>query len=177
MTPKASDFHYSDTDDEHAGDTIDAIEWSKAPNPWGADGYQLGDVALFANDNPGLEHFEALLPSPRYELNPFAASQVYSTTHRTNGEGFQVVELRRDPVAQLDWGFTVDRHEFGGACLVTSVDPVSPASSAVSYRETNKSVQAIPQCLSYQRSYLPYFRCFLSDPTKATQKQDFGSTI
>jgi hypothetical protein len=134
ITPKAWEIADSDTDEEDAGDTRVVIAWSEAPSPWGAEGYQEGDAALFANENPGREHFEAILPSHRFEWDPFAVSSAYSTTHRTNEEGFQVVELRRDPLAQLDWGFTAERHEFGGACLITSVDAVSPAASAVRSR-------------------------------------------
>jgi hypothetical protein len=136
ITPMAREIADSDTEEENEGDLSVVIEWIKAPSPWGAEDYKEGDAALFTNENPGREHFEALLPSPRFEWNPFAVSKTYSMTHRTNEEGFQVIELRRDPLAQLDWGFTAERHEFGGACLVTSVDPVSPAASAV--RSRNK---------------------------------------
>jgi hypothetical protein len=39
--------------------------------------------------------------------------------------------LRRDPVASRPWGLRVVWDEFGQACLVESVDPISPAAAAV----------------------------------------------
>ena len=43
-----------------------------------------------------------------------------------------LLSLIRDHSAQIPWGLEVSRDEFGHACLVTSVVPMSPAAEAVS---------------------------------------------
>jgi hypothetical protein len=57
----------------------------------------------------------------------------YLDSHRSpEGGGYSVLRLTRDRAALVPWGFTVRNHEFGGACLVNSVEPLSPAENAVS---------------------------------------------
>ncbi|CAB9507034.1 expressed unknown protein [Seminavis robusta] len=106
------------------------IEWIHHENPWGPAGFQLGDVAIFTQRR-GIGHHESMLPSERFVSEPFSADTNYHKTHRTPEEGYQYIRLQRDDRAQRSWGFTVRRHDFGGACLVERVDPMSPAESAV----------------------------------------------
>jgi hypothetical protein len=138
ITPNAGEFNDHDSDGDEDDDEDDSaailVEWKECENPWGPDEYQDGDVILFSGNTPGVAHIETLLPSKRFVVDPFVGTTPYRATHHAPQEGFQVVQLRRDPMARLDWGFRATVHEFGGACLVTAVDPVSPASSAV--RET-----------------------------------------
>jgi len=98
-------------------------------NPWGPDGYMDGDVVLLTPAS-GIGHYETLLSSRRYEMDPFSEAAGYTTTHTFPEYNF--LSLKRDPMAQRSWGFSITRHDFGGACLVSSVDPLSPAEAAVS---------------------------------------------
>lgn len=127
-------YYHSDYDvvevDDQTNDALD-VAWESCGNPWGPEGHVDGDVVLFAHTS-GLGHHETLLPSARYEVDPFSSSKRYGKTHRTPEDGFQALILKRDPLVPRQWGFTCQRHEFGGACLVTSVDPLSPADAAVS---------------------------------------------
>ena len=104
--------------------------WVPCANPWGPPGYQEGDV-VFVSPSGGYTHHETIYGGERFTFSPFGPDSDYSHTHRTPSEGFDVILLTRDPNAELPWGFTYRRHEFEGACLVTSVDPLSPAASAV----------------------------------------------
>jgi hypothetical protein len=136
LQPKRTFEPYSHSDDDevevddHTDDAID-VAWESCGNPWGPEGHVEGDVVLFAHTS-GLGHHETLLPSARYEADPFSSSKRYGKTHRTPEDGFQALILKRDPLVTRPWGFTCQRHEFGGACLVSSVDPLSPADAAVS---------------------------------------------
>jgi hypothetical protein len=130
VTPHChSDYDAVEVDDQ-TDDAID-VTWEPCGDPWGPEGHVDGDVVLFAHTS-GLGHHETLLPSARYEADPFSSSKRYGKTHRTPEDGFQALILKRDPLVTRPWGFTCQRHEFGGACLVTSVDPLSPADAAVS---------------------------------------------
>ena len=104
--------------------------WVSCANPWGPSGYQEGDVVL-VTPSGGFTHHETIYGGDRFTVSPFSADSDYDATHRTPSEGFDVILLTRDPNAEHPWGFTCRRHEFGGACLVASIDPLSPAASAV----------------------------------------------
>lgn len=104
--------------------------WVPCTNPWGPSGYVEGDVVLTSLSG-GFSHHETVYGGRRFVMSPFHSQSDYLITHRTPSEGFEVLQLTRDPMAKLPWGFTYRRHEFGGACLVSSVDPLSPAASAV----------------------------------------------
>ena len=106
-------------------------KWVQCKNPWGPEEILESDVVLIT-PNRGLGHHETLFSVSRYEFEPFAESSDYRVTHNTPEDGLHVLRLERDPFAKRSWGFTVRRHEFGGACLVESVDPLSPAETAVS---------------------------------------------
>ncbi|GAX14628.1 hypothetical protein FisN_6Lh412 [Fistulifera solaris] len=107
-----------------------AIIWEPCPDPWGQKGYVEGDIVVFSN-KAGIGSVETALPSPRFEIDPLSGSCRYRKTHHTPNEGFHALLLQRDPQCTLSWGFSVQRHEFGGACLVSSVEPMSPAHAAV----------------------------------------------
>jgi hypothetical protein len=105
--------------------------WEDCIDPWGRERQVEDDITVY-NADIALCHHESIVPSPRFEIDPFAVSSRYRKTHSTPEEGFQPIVLQRDPLAQRPWGFSWKRHEFGGACLVTSVEPLSPAEAAVS---------------------------------------------
>lgn len=132
ITPLQIEVNTDDKSIDTMGDVTETI-WEPAVDPWGPSGYKEGDIHLLSSSNWS-GHHECLLPGRRYDLDPFATYSRYSKTHHTSDDGFHVVMLRRDPTAVMPWGFTVQRHDFGGACLVTSVAPLSPASAAVSSR-------------------------------------------
>lgn len=114
--------------------------WVPCENPWGPSGYQEGDVVL-VDTSGGFTHHETIYGGERFTVSPFGLDYDYGNSHRTPSEGFDVILLTRDPNAQHPWGFTYRRHEFGGACLVSSVDPLSPAASAVSFYSLGFSFQ------------------------------------
>jgi len=69
----------------------------------------------------------------RFVANPFEEGSPYHDTHKSPSRGgYSVLRLMRDRTSLRPWGFTVRLHEFGGACLVDSIEPSSPAESAVS---------------------------------------------
>ena len=99
-------------------------------NPWGEEGYQTGDVLLYGPQR-GIGHHETYLPSNhRYRVNSFEVHSTYRTTHRAPEDGVALLCLKRDPLGRMPWGFQPIRDEFGHACLIQSVDPISPASAA-----------------------------------------------
>ena len=100
-------------------------------NPWGEEGYQMGDVLLFG-PQLGTGHHEThdLSTQRRYTVNPFGNDSAYRSTHRTPAEGLSLILLKRDSMGRMPWGFQPVRDEFKNACLVESVDPCSPASRA-----------------------------------------------
>jgi hypothetical protein len=104
--------------------------WEDCVDPWGPEGQAEDDITVY-NDAKAFCHHERIVPSARFEIDPFTSSSRYRKTHYTPEEGFQAIVLQRDPLAQRPWGFTWKRHEFGGACLVNSVEPLSPAEAAV----------------------------------------------
>ena len=108
-------------------------KWIRCENLWGPEGHVPGDVIVLT-PSLGLGHYETVLDfSERYEVTPFSESTKYYKTHSTPEEGYHNIRLQRDSMAMRSWGLTLKRHEFGGACLVESVDPTSPAAAAVSY--------------------------------------------
>jgi hypothetical protein len=115
-----------------AGDS--KLNWIPCSNPWGPSGFVEGDVVL-TSPSGGFSHHETVYGGKRFVVSPFHSQSDYITTHRTPSEGFDVLQLTRDPMAMLPWGFTYRCHEFGGACLVTSVDPLSSAASAVRHSD------------------------------------------
>lgn len=108
-------------------------KWTQCEAMWGPWGHIDGDIVLMTHAL-GLGHIETVIDSERYELTPFADSSKYRRTHFTPHEGYHNIRLQRDPMAMRSWGLVLKRHEFGGACLVESVEPCSPAAAAVSQR-------------------------------------------
>lgn len=133
--PQAVPVH--NTDNEEPNHESLKPVWVNCPdmNPWGKPGYVDGDVQLYGPQS-GIGHHEISSPSRRYTMEPFTPSSCYMNTHCTPQEGWVVLSLRRDPLSTLPWGFKVALDEFGHACLVQSVDPVSPAAVAVSLQSS-----------------------------------------
>jgi len=121
----------SETDDNYDSDesSLD-IAWSPCHNPWGVEEMRIDDIIVSAPDNR-LCSVEAEDVSPRFVHDPFSTSSNYLKTHSSPPSGLLVLILKRDLRSKLPWGFRFEKHEFGGACLVTSVAPFSPADKAV----------------------------------------------
>jgi hypothetical protein len=118
-----------DNDDDGDGCEPLTSVWEIDDNPWGPEGHMAGDVVLHA-PQIDMGNCDMLLPSNRYKSDPFSANSQYCKTHRTPSEGYQLLVLKRDVMARSSWGFSCYLHEFGGACLVKHVDPLSPADTA-----------------------------------------------
>ena len=103
------------------------VEWKTCPNPWGKIELSVHDEVVFSSS----QTVELHSPSHRYAVNPFASDN-YKKTHQSPKNGCQVVVLQRDPNGLAPWGFEIKKHEFGGACVVSTVDRLSPASTGVS---------------------------------------------
>ena len=123
-------------------------KWIPCPNPWGKVGHEEGDIVIFSpfqsestGDLLSLHHQGpgGTIPK-RFVANPFEESSPYLETHRSPDRGgYSVLRLTRDRVGLRPWGFIVRLHEFGGACLVQDVEPLSPAEAAVS-KETTRDL-------------------------------------
>ena len=109
--------------------------WAKASNPWGSSDHREGDVVL-ALPIDGFTSHEVPFSGKRFVEKPFASHSPYMETHVPPEDGVQLLRLSRDRLGLTPWGFTFAVHEFGGACLVTSVDSMSPASNAVVHGST-----------------------------------------
>jgi hypothetical protein len=114
---------------DHGGEPHE-MNWDESENPWGPDAFRNDDTVVFA---PGLKitEQEASILSGRFSCDPFSRYPRYKQTHRCPEEGLHTIVLRRDLECEAPWGFSVYLHEFGSACLVEDVDPMSPADSAV----------------------------------------------
>ena len=110
------------------------VTWEDCNNVWGYEGHHENDVVIYSTSNIGC-HYETLLLDERYEIDPFMSCRQYAKTHSTPEEGYQAIVLQRDLLGRRPWGLTCSRHEFGGACLVDSVEPLSPADGGVSARD------------------------------------------
>ncbi|KAL3945175.1 MAG: hypothetical protein SGBAC_000778, partial [Bacillariaceae sp.] len=98
-------------------------------DPWGPPGHVDGDVLLYGPQE-GIPHQSFIIPSQRFALDPFTASSLYRNTHCTPEEGYSMLSLRREPLGRRPWGMKLIWDEFGHACLIGSVDPLSPATAA-----------------------------------------------
>ena len=116
-------------------------KWLPCPNPWGKIGHEEGDFVIMspfesesASDMIALFHQGPNGGMPkRFVANPLEEGSPYHATHRSPARGgYSVLRLTRDRMSLRPWGFTVRLHEFGGACLVDSIEPSSPAEAAVS---------------------------------------------
>ncbi|KAL7554506.1 hypothetical protein ACHAWF_017963 [Thalassiosira exigua] len=113
--------------------------WVPCPNPWGKVGHEEGDLVIVSPfqsvtgaDILGLLHRgpDGGIPQ-RFAANPLEDGSPYHATHRSPARGgYSVLRMTRDPMGLRPWGFTTRLHEFGGACLVDSVEPMSSAEAA-----------------------------------------------
>jgi hypothetical protein len=123
----------SDREDTEAFEKLN-VAWENCENVWGPDEHMDDDVVVFTSSTSDACHYESFFVSHRYEIDPFRSYPRYYKTHSSPEEGYQALRLRRDLLATRPWGFSCERHEFGGACLVSAVDPLSPAEAAVRCR-------------------------------------------
>jgi hypothetical protein len=107
------------------------VTWNVSENPWGPDSLENWDRIVLSSTLPLLEQ-EAAFLSERFVHDPFSIHPRYSKSHTTPEEGSHALVLHRTALCNAPWGFSVYRHEFGGACLVEDVTPMSPAALAVS---------------------------------------------
>ena len=115
------------------------VDWEDCDNIWGPDGQMDDDVVVLSTSSNYVCHHESILLADRYEIDPFRSYPRYLRTHSSPEGGYQALLLRRDLFAKRPWGFSCDRHEFGGACLVNNVDPHSPAEACVSSSRSDRS--------------------------------------
>eukprot|EP00986_Skeletonema_menzelii_P006967 scaffold2632_cov124-Skeletonema_menzelii.AAC.15 len=114
-------------------------KWLSCPNPWGKIGHEEGDFVVISPfqsestaDMVSIFHqcSNGNIPK-RFVANPLKEGSPYNDTHRSPArKGYSVLRLTRDRMGLRPWGFTVRLHEFGGACLVDSIEPLSPAEAA-----------------------------------------------
>ncbi len=114
-------------------DDASVSKWVPCTNPWGDRAYCDGDFVLFSPEDYQTS-FEMNGSKPkRFVTDPFElkCKSAYSRTHQSQEDGgFQILQLSRDRLALRSWGFSFCCHDFGGACLVVNVEPISPADSA-----------------------------------------------
>ena len=106
-------------------------------NPFGKFGHEPGDVVIMSpfesesqRDILALFHQgpDGGMPK-RFLPNPLEQHSPYLRTHELHPT---ILELNTDSCGRRPWGFEVRHHEFGGGCLVSSVELCSPAAAAVS---------------------------------------------
>ena len=117
-------------------------KWIPCPNPWGTVGHEDGDFVIISPFQSESAHdiLSIFHQGPngggmpkRFVANPLEEGSPYHATHRSPARGgYGALRLLRDTTSSRPWGFTVRLHEFGGACLVESIEPSSPAEAAVS---------------------------------------------
>uniref|UniRef100_A0A7S3VBC4 PDZ domain-containing protein n=1 Tax=Chaetoceros debilis TaxID=122233 RepID=A0A7S3VBC4_9STRA len=106
-------------------------KWVPCHNPWGSRGHCEGDFILFSpSDYKQAFEINGGSRPKRFVCDPFSSSLSYQKSHVTPKEGLRVLELSRDRLALRSWGFSFCHHDFGGACLVTCIDKLSPADAA-----------------------------------------------
>ena len=139
-------------------DTVPAPrgKWLPCSNPWGKVGHTENDVVVLSPFESEavcvprfVSHRDAQGGIPRrFVANPFELGSPYHATHRSpaRGGGYSVLKATRDRLSLRPWGFTVRLHEFGGACLVDSIEPLSPAKSAVSVCDRTIFVSVLCMC-------------------------------
>ena len=106
-----------------------AFKWTPCPNPWGDYSHREGDYVLTSPLGACMN----IIPnaSKCFVNDPFAKNSTYHQSHVSPEAGCKVLQLTRDPSALRSWGFSFKHHEFGGACIISNVEPLSPAGSAV----------------------------------------------
>ena len=114
-------------------DDAEAVIWELCGNPWGNFGQREDDVVLISPlDGLNVSALERInIASPRFNAAPFREGSSYTETHRNPSKGLRVLKLTRDAMDRRPWGLTIKWHEFGGACLVDTIAPLSPADAAV----------------------------------------------
>lgn len=106
--------------------------WVQCPNPWGDRAHNDGDFVLMSPECYQLAYETQGSNPKRFISDPFGnRKSQYFKTHKPPNEGYRVLKLTRDKLALRSWGFEFSYHDFGGACLVTEVEPFSPAEAAV----------------------------------------------
>jgi hypothetical protein len=117
-------------------------KWLPCPNPWGKIGHEEGDFVIISPfESESTQDILSIFHQgpngsgipKRFIVNPFDEGSPYLATHRSPARGgYCVLRLLRDRTSLRPWGFTFRLHEFGGACLIDSVEAMSPAEAAVS---------------------------------------------
>jgi len=122
-----------ESDEDETSDEEDTfkVEWEACANFWGPSGHLDDDVVVFSNELVDSIPRDCVVPAVRYEMDLFSPKARYGRTHTGPEDGFQTIVLTRDFAGQRPWGFTFEKHEFGGASIVTTVDPLSAAGAAV----------------------------------------------
>jgi len=138
MNSKAATAFPDTTEESDFEDKESSTLWEQCGNPWGDIGVSEEDHVIITPCS-GLNPTEVAIASlalPTFNINPFDENSAYRQTHQRPEVGVRALKLKRDVMAMQPWGLGFKRHEFGGACLVTSVDSISPAAAAVSFLST-----------------------------------------
>mmetsp|Transcript_15773 Transcript_15773/g.29755 ORF Transcript_15773/g.29755 Transcript_15773/m.29755 type:complete len:166 (+) Transcript_15773:109-606(+) len=72
----------------------------------------------------------------RFTMHPFRGDHYKSTHISPTEKGLDLIQLNRDSLGMRSWGFRFSYHDFGGACLVTEIEHMSPSDSGVSISAT-----------------------------------------
>ena len=153
-------------------------KWLPCPNPWGKIGHEEEDFVVIspfqsesAGDMVATYHQGANGSIPkRFVANPLEEGSPYHETHRSPARGgYSVLRLTRDRMGLRPWGFTVRLHEFGGACLVDSIEPLSPAEAAVSSNLPNIILIETPNFHLPLQSFNNYRKTSLDGQTRIHQ--------
>jgi hypothetical protein len=110
----------------------DKAHWVPCTNPWGQMGHEEGDLVLFSCSNSQILEESMQFNENRFSMHPFSEESSYRRTHFGPERGYTTFVLARDRMALRPWGFSFRYHEFGGGCLINTVEPMSPAETAVS---------------------------------------------
>jgi len=117
----------------HLTDDDSKPTWVSCPNPAGKVQHDDSDFVLSSYSDYQSQHNLNGLSPDRFTNIPFKSMSLYNKTHVSpcSTGSYRVIKLVRDRLAPRPWGFTFSSHEFGGACLVNSLEPFSPATGAV----------------------------------------------
>ena len=154
-------------------DDISVPKWVPCTNPWGDRAHCDGDFTLFSTADY-TSAFEVYGSNPkRFVMSPFdTESSLYHKTHFSQEEGgFRVLQLTRDRLALRSWGFRFCCHDFGGACLVTEVEPMSPADSAVRIKGLMHFIFLLFRSVHLSRSALSFYQVFIGSGKQETSLQ------
>ena len=156
--------HSSVTIGSNSNNNNNKLMWTpvsaKDEDPWGETGWQIEDNSLYG---PQSQHQQRATTNRYYTMEPFRVMEsepAYRKSHRLpEKDGSILLQLKRDPCGKIPWGFTFrydvgedgrDEGDVVGACVVTSIDPCTPAmvGSYVGIPVEEKDRATCPLCVN-----------------------------